>query len=83
MDKVDIMLKVPALGKSYEMQLPSHMRVAALLPVLIQAVTGMSEGIYQTSGQEFLCSSSYQCILEDDRTLENYNIQNGDHLVLI
>lgn len=83
MGKIDIMLKVPALGKLYEMQLPSHIEVGLLLPVIVQAVAGMSEGIYQTSGQEFLCSAGHQCILEDDRTLENYKIQNGDYLVLI
>ena len=83
MEKVDIMLKVPALGESYEMQIPSYIQIGGLLPMLVDAVASMSGGIYQPSGQEFLCSPVYNCILADDKTLEIYKIQNGDCLVLI
>lgn len=83
MEKVMVVLEVPVLRQSYEMLLPQYVSIEMLLVLIVEAVCSVSGQIYQDSGQEFLCSKRHGRILDDRMTLQEYGIQNGEHLLLI
>ncbi len=83
MGKINIILEIPVLKEAFEIQIPTCVQIERLLPLLARAAAGMSGDLYQSSGQEFLCSPMHGSILADDKTLEAYHIRNGDHLMLI
>lgn len=83
MDKIMILLEVPILDETFEMQVSVYLQIGPLLSLIVKVVEIMSDGIYQASGQEFLCSYRYGEVLKDMKSLLDYKIQNGEHLLLI
>jgi len=81
--KVLVRMDVPTIYKSFEVLIPRHLSVKEILPLIIKAVSELSEGIYVTSNHEFLCCIDQNTLLDEDARLEDYGIQNGDHLLLL
>lgn len=81
--KLLICLDVPSISLSCEAMVPAGLRVRELTPLLVRIATDLSDGMYVSSGHEFLCSKDPDCLLDEDAALEDYDIGNGDHLVLL
>lgn len=78
-----INLLVPAINANYDVMIPGFMTISELVPLIAKAVEELSNGNYVTSGHEFLCHKELDLLLSQDRTLNDYEIQNGDHIFLI
>ena len=82
MDKVLIDLFVPAIGMHFDVFIPEFMQIKTICELLGKAVVELSEEQYVSSEQEVLCSVEMQLVLDCEKTLEDYNVQNGDTLML-
>ena len=83
MNNVLIRLEVPVISKAYDVWIPSFLKVQELIPLLIDALEELSGQLYKSSGNEFLCYCKHEFILSGDYSLDNYGVQNGDHLMLL
>lgn len=81
--KILVTLEVPSISESYNLLVPGFVPVSTLVPLLVKIAQEMSNHLYQSSGSEFLCSVEKNTLLEKNYTLDAYNIQNGDHLLLL
>ena len=62
---------------------PAGLKVMALTPLLVRVAEDLSDGLYVSSGHEFLCVRDPDCLLDEDTALEDYDIGNGDRLVML
>lgn len=83
MGKILIFLRIPSVGEAYEIYVPDHVSVRELIPLLSEAVSELTRHLYVPSGSEALCSEEQNILLDENRTLSDYAIGNGDHLVMI
>lgn len=83
MEKLLVCLEVPSILQTYEMYLPTFLKVSQLIPLLVKAVKELSGGQYVSSGHEFLCAARQNVLLPEDAVIGEYDIGNGDHLVLL
>lgn len=83
MYKIIIIVEVPVLHEFFEMRVSTDLQIGALVSLIAKVVETISDGIYYASGQEFLCFRKNEEILNDIKSLSDYKIQNGDHLLLI
>ena len=70
MDKVLICLEIPAVGESFEMYVPDY-------------VEDLSGGLYVSGGTELLCVKGQDTILDENASLNQYDIGTGDHLIIL
>ena len=82
MEKKLIALELPCLGERYDMFIPMDFQIAELLKLLSSAAVSLSEGRFSPSGEELLCFPKTREVLDPLLTLEDYEIGNGDHLML-
>ena len=81
--KILVTVVVPAISAEYDMLLPDFLIINEMVPLIASSVEELSNQVYISSGQEFLCLKERNTLLKHDATLAQYQIQNGDHLVLI
>lgn len=82
MDKVLVNLFVPSLGERYDVYIPTFLRVDEISSMLAKMLADLSDHQYVSSGEEFLCSIDQNYLLRQERTLSDYGIVNGEHLML-
>ncbi|MGN1181410.1 MAG: hypothetical protein ACI4SR_00265 [Faecalibacillus sp.] len=83
MDKILISLYVPSINERYDMNIPRFMKIKDLIDLLSQAIENLSNGRYISSHGEILCLMNQQILLFNDKRIEDYNIQNGDVLMML
>ena len=83
MRKILIFLRIPSVGSEYEVYVPDHVCVRKLIPLLSDAVFELTRHLYVPSGSETLCCAEQNILLDENKTLSDYEIGNGDHLVMI
>jgi len=83
MDKILICLEVPSIFQTYEMYVPDFLTVRELVALLVRTVVELSGGLYYPTGYEFLCAKEADFLLDADASLSQYEIGNGDHLLLL
>ena len=83
MEKKLICLEVPMIGESYAVLIPDFLTVEEVVPLLHEAVRTITKEYYAESDRELLCRRETMEILAAGRRLSDYNLENGDHLVLI
>ena len=81
--KVLVRLEVPSIRNEYEVLIPDRLKVREVLPLFIKAVTEFSSGMYMSSGHEFLCAKRQNYLLDEDASLADFGVRNGDHLLLL
>ena len=81
--KLLLTLEVASISHSYEVLVPDFLKVKELLPLFVRIAREQSGGLYRSSGTEFLCSIAENTLLDANSTLEEYNIKNGDHLIML
>jgi len=83
MNKTLIWLEVPAVGGEYEIYVPGFLTVRELTQLLSEAAAELSGHLYVPSGSEMLCARDRNILLDENRTLPDYGIGDGDHLVML
>lgn len=81
--KILINVYVPAIEMKYDILVPSFLRIKNITALIAETVENLSNHIYISSGAECLCSADKNILLRPNATLEQYGIQNGDHLVMM
>ena len=81
--KILINVYVPAIGQKYDILVPHFLRIRGITALIAGAVENLSNHIYVSSGNEYLYSADKNILLRSNATLEQYGIQNGDHLVMM
>lgn len=81
--KILVNVYVPAVGIRYDILVPRFLRIRNITALIAEVVENFSNHIYVSSGAEYLCSEDKNILLRPNATLEQYGIQNGDHLVMM
>lgn len=81
--KLLLNIRIPSISESYDMLVPSDMRIKSIVSLIAGAVENLSNHMYVSSGEECLCSVEKNILLRHNATLEKYGIKNGDHLILM
>lgn len=82
MDKILINLFVPTIGKHFDVFIPEFLPIKTVCELLGKVVMELSDEEYISSKQELLCSLDKQLILDFEQTLSDYNVKNGETLIL-
>lgn len=83
MDKILIRLVIPVIAREFDVYIPVSVSIQELTDLLIRAVESNTDGAYRSSGTEILCLKEKKELLNQKLTVREYEIQNGDHLVMI
>mgnify|MGYP004636512173 FL=1 len=83
MDHILIKLYVPAIYTSYDIKIPVSLPIMDITQLLAQAVENLSNGEYVSSGSEILSVKNKQLVLFNDQTPADYEIKNGDVLMMM
>ena len=81
--KTLVNVSVPAISKSFDVLIPGFLTVKDIVPLIVCAIEELSNNLYVSSGHELLCLKERDILLNQDEVIENYGIENGDHLFLI
>ena len=81
--KLLVNVYIPAISQKYDVLIPDSLRIKHVVSMIAEAVDGMSNHLYVSSGSECLCSVEKNILLRQNMTLASYGIQNGDHLVMM
>ena len=80
-DKVIVSVWVPSISWQYDMQIPLHIPLDKLLPLILRVIRELNES-FCPSDPPILCHSETMMRMEQNITLKQYGIKNGDQLVL-
>lgn len=83
MEKLTICLKVPSIEKEFDVCIPTFITIKELTELFVKAVGDISNHYYISSGSEALCLEEMNILLVREKTVSQYNIQNGDHIVML
>ena len=83
MNKILICLEVPSILQKYELYVPGFLTVKEGTELMVRAVKELSSGRYISSGEELLCSRQLDVRLDEHAHFSDYEIGEGDHLVLL
>ena len=83
MEKILVRLIIPAIEQEHDMYIPGSLTVSELTALIVRAVNEISGHSYVSSGNEVLCYRERDILLDPGMTAFDYDINNGDHIVLI
>ena len=81
--KILVNVSIPAIGEKYDILIPDFLRIKSVTNLIAETVESLSDHMYVSSGEEYLCSADKNILLRPNATLEKYGIQNGDHLIMM
>ena len=81
--KLLVNVHIPAISQKYDILVPRFLKIKTVTSLIANAVKDLSGNLYVVSGEECLCSVEKNIMLRPNTTLEQYGIQNGDHLVMM
>lgn len=80
MDKVHVCIVVPSLDQKFDVMIPKHMTIEAVIRLLAKALAGATNDRYSSSGTELLCWKEKETVLNGKKSFSEYGIKNGDIL---
>lgn len=83
MDKILIRLSVPVLGNEFDLFVPVNLKIRLLTGILAEGVSELSNGRYILSGEEMLNQRTPNRLLDPEKTLAEYMVEDGADLVLL
>ena len=83
MKEKQIILKVPAIDREYEVFIPVGITVSGLRQLLVDSVEEITNGQYINSGTEVLCLKEQNIQIINEKEVSVYRNKNGDTLFLI
>lgn len=81
--KILVNIFVPSISENYDVLVPDFLPVKEVTTLISEAVEYLSNRRYVSSKQEFICLVEQEVLLREDLTLRDYNVRNGDHLVIM
>lgn len=81
--KILVDLYVPVIDQRFDILLPDFLSVKEIIELIAEAIEKLGNNQFRAFGNEALCCQKSNMIIAGDRTLKDYNVQNGDTLVLI
>lgn len=82
MNKICVILELPALKKEYDLLLPDYVLISTLTGLIASAVNELTNGAFIPTGRELLCKREGRQVLHPDYTLADYGVTNGMRLIL-
>ena len=82
MGKVIVSVIVPSVNICFDAMLPEFVEVGRITQLLVEATTGITNEEYVASNEELLCWMEKEVVLSGNKLLADYNVKNGDHLLL-
>lgn len=82
MDKILICLYVPSIHQSYDVFVPTQIKIGSLVDLLASTVENISMNEYMSSHEEILCNEK-GIVMDEKKYVLDYHIQNGDKIILI
>ena len=83
MNKILVGLSVPAINWHADLFIPPEAQIAQLTAVLAEGVADLSDGRYTVSENELLTLRDPDKLLQPDKCLSDYGVQDGAQLVLL
>lgn len=80
MDKVLVCVLVPSIGQKFDVTIPKYMMIEAVIQLLAEALSGITNNNYSSSRTELLCWVEKEIVLSGKKTFSDYGIRNGDVL---
>ena len=82
MKKILIGLYVPAAQEHFDLLAPPDLKIEQLTKLLIEGVAELCNGKYAPSQKGMLTQRNPDILLHPERTLSDYEIEDGAQLVL-
>lgn len=82
MNRICVILELPALKTEYDILLSDHLQVSAVIPLIAGMANELTNGSFIPTGNELLCLYDRSQILHPDYTLADYGVSNGMRLML-
>lgn len=82
MNKILITLVVPMIDKEYDIFIPISKKIFVAKKLLIEAVNELSEGHYPIK-EKCTLLSDLGIPFDDEKTIKDSKIKNGDRIILI
>ena len=83
MEKILVMLYVPALEKVYDIWIPAHKKIYNIIKLLVKAVNEMNDYGYVTDSMPLLYNKITAKQYDLNSTVKDTDIRNGTEIVLI
>jgi hypothetical protein len=83
MNKLLIVVYVPAIEKRYEIKVPKELRIEDLIRLIIKGITELNKGIYELDNIQGLFDKSTAKMYEKYLTVSESDMKNGTELFLI
>lgn len=83
MNRLNIEVYLPAMLKSFDVQIPADMKLSQITPLVSDALAQMSGELYSSDASPILCSLEDGNILNINMTAWNLGLRNGSRLMLI
>ena len=83
MRKILVSLNIPSISVNHEVYIPEFLKIEEVIPMFVEAVKDLSDHRYVSSGTEVLCLQEKNIVLNNEATIGQIGIKNGDHLVLL
>lgn len=83
MNKILVILHVPALNEQFEVLLPSFLTVEKTIQLLTEALSDLSQKRFVKSANTLLCVAGGRAPLSFVSTICECGIQQGDHLYML
>jgi len=82
MDKVLINLFVPSMDAHYDIMIPKFLPIKTVCELLSKSLEEVSVHNFVPNGDEIICSVDRNIVLDANLTFNDYNILNGEHLII-
>lgn len=83
MSKIKVEVYLPAIMKSFDVQIPADLPLAKVTPLVAQALSQLSDTSYTPDTTPLLCERDSGGILNINMTAWNLGLRNGSRLMLI
>ena len=83
MNRLNIEVYLPAMLKSFDVQIPADMKLSQITPLVSDALAQLSGELYSADTSPILCSLEDGNILNLNMTAWNLGLRNGSRLMLI
>ena len=82
MDKILVSLYVASLQERFDVFIPTMLTMQELAELIAKGLVDLTAGRYEPSGTEILCLKEPGTLLHQKKTPADFNLRNGDELVL-
>lgn len=82
MNKILLTVKVPMIEKKYDIKIPISKNIGVARELLIKTINELSEGHYPNKNNAVLLLSD-GTILKETAIIKDYNLKNGDTIIII